>query len=431
MKLNRFTACIFFAAVMLCMGFLSCASVSFSASQPCFVPEDFFGISPDRSLLEREDYDLLDDFNASWIRTTIRWSSVEPEKGRWDFRHWDRYLEKAEAAGKKVVFILGFDNGWLFKNNKERRKLTDRELPYFLNYVEQVVSRYRTRVVYEIWNEPNVIFWKGSNRQFFKLSAAAAEKIRETEPDATILAGSTFMVSRRFTRGMFNSGAMEHADAFSVHPYALTPEATIKQYNKLQNILDEFEFDKQIWVTEVGYFTGPRPFFSTRRSSEKIIKTMSSFAARAGETRNIIWFELMNRYNPEEKRTLHPLRHMGLIYPNKTLKPGAEAFMLTAWHLAGTEYNPELPLRDGIKRSITSLYFAKEDGSRVLILWKNNSGKEKLSLEVPNAENLLRHNIHNRESATLPAGTVLEVGREPVFITWNGGDAPRLCGSAK
>ena len=431
MKVNCFKTCAFFAVIALCTNLLSCASASFSAPNPCSVPEDFFGIAPDRSPLRKDDFDLLDDFNAAWIRTTIRWSIVEPEEGNWRFRQWDTYLEKAEAAGKKVIFILGFDNGWLYSNNKEHRNLSERELPYFLKYVEQVVSRYRTRVVYEIWNEPNVIYWDGSNKRFFNLSAAAAKKIMEIEPDAVILAGSTFRVSKRFTRGMFRAGAMEHADAFSVHPYASTPEATIKQYNKLKSILAEFDYDKQIWITEVGYFTGPRPFFSTKRYGEYIVKTMSSLSARAGEIRNMIWYELMNNYNPGEKSTLNPLKHMGLIYPNKTFKPGAEAFMLTAGYLAGTEYRPELPLREGIGAKITSLYFLKEDGTSVLILWKDGLGKQKLNLDIPNAVNITRHNIHNRDILLLPDKQVLEVNREPVFITWKGGGSPRLYGSKK
>ena len=427
MKRNCLKKIGIFIVISLCIGFLSCASVSFSGSNPCFVPEDFFGISPDRSPLNKEDFDLLDDFNATWIRTTIHWGSVEPEEGKWNFDRWDAYLAKAEAARKKDIFILGFDNGWLYDNNKEHRAFTDRELPYFLKYVEQVVGRYRTRVVYEIWNEPNVIFWDGTNKQFFTTSAAVAEKIRGIEPNATILAGSTFRVSKRFTRGMFNSGAMEDADGFSVHPYAFTPKATIRQYNKLMKIFNEFDFDKPVWITEVGYFTGPRPFFNTKRYGEYIVKILGSLSARSGEIRIAIWYELMDDYNPGEvKSPLNPLHYLGLIYPNKVFKPGAEAFMLTAGYLAGTEYHPELPLREGVSKNITSLYYVKEDGTSVLIMWKNSAGKRKMILEVPNAAGLSYHNIHNREITPLPDKPVLKVGREPVFITWNDGDAPRI-----
>ena len=117
---------------------------------------------------------------------------------------------------------------------------------------------------------------------------------------------------------------------------------------------------------------------------------------------------------------------MGLIYPNKDFKPGAEAFVLTAGYLAGTEYHPELPSRDGIGENITSLYFSRDDGTSILIIWKNNAGKQKLILDVPNAVCLARHDIHNRNIVLLPDKPVLEVTRGPVFITWYGGEAPRL-----
>ena len=418
--------CVFPAVIMLCAGFLSCATTDFSVPNAVTVPEDFFGISPDRSPLNPEDYELLSRFGAEWIRTTIHWSSVEPKQGVWNFDRWDRYLEKAEAAGKNVIFILGFDNGWLFKDNKERRKINADQLPLYLNYIEQVVRRYGTRVVYEIWNEPNFVFWRGSTKDFYKLAAAAAKRIYETDPEVTILGGSTFLVDKSFTRGLFKAGVIEHVDGFSVHPYALTPLKTIKSYNKLIKVLGEFEFPGSVWVTEVGYFSGPHPFFSTKKYPEYVVKTLSGLAVRADHVRIMLWYELMDDYNPGEVKKNFPIHFLGLIYPNGTFKPGAEAFMLTANYLAKSEHNPNLPVKENVNKKITSLYFLKEDGTSVLTLWNNGSGKKKLRLSVPGAENLSRHSIHNREITALSDGAVLEIGKEPVFITWNGGEAPQL-----
>lgn len=419
---------VFLTVVVPCTFLLSCASVSFSTPNNVAVPEDFFGISPDRSPLNPEDFQLLTEFNATWIRTTVRWSGVERKQGEWNFDQWDEYLAKAEAAGKKVIWILGFDNGWLFKDNKERRKLNAEQLPLYLNYVEQVVRRYGTRVVYEIWNEPNGIFWKGSNKDFYKLSAAAAKKIRETEPEATILAASTFLVDVGFTRGMFDSGAMENVDGFSTHPYGLfDPQSTIRSYERLQKVLDEKKFKGTVWVTEVGYMNGPEPFLSTKHHAEHVVKTLSGLAVRADKIRNMIWYELMDNYNPGEvKNPLMPYNYLGLIYPNGTYKPGAEAFMLTANALANSKYNPDIPIRENVGKKITSLYFVKEDGTSTLIIWNDGSGKKKIRFAVPEAENLSSHNIHNREIEALSGDIVLEIGKEPTFITWKGGKAPSL-----
>jgi hypothetical protein len=412
---------IFLLALPVLAVLFSCASTSFAGPKPYRIPEDFFGISPDRINLD-EAAALLDEFNAVWIRTTIRWTNVEPEEGVWNFERWDNYVDRAKAAGKKVLFILAFDSEWLYSDKREHRDLTEREIPYFLKYVEQVVTRYKGRVdAFEIWNEPNAFFWDGSDEHFFALSTAAAKKIKETDPGATVLACSTFRVSASFIRGMFSSGAMEYTDGISLHPYSSDALHTVRQIDKLRKIMDEFNYDKPIWITEVGYATGGI-YFSTnglKRYPEYIVKTLGGLAARG--VRNSIWYELMDEYNPgEEPDRWNPSHFFGLIYPDKSLKPGAKAFMLTARYLAGAEYRPELPLRENIPGSFTSLYFKRHDGTNVLLLWNNGRGKQVLRLTVTGTARLLRHNIVSGEAAPMQPDMVLEITRDPLFISWEG-----------
>ena len=423
------TAALFAAGTLLsALFFASCASASFAAPETRRVPEDFFGISPDRTNLREEYMEKLDEFGVVWIRAAAGWDSMEREKGVWDFARWDDYLDRAEAAGKKIMFILGFDNAWLYSDpRRQRRDLTEREIPYFLKYVEQVVSRYRGRVAaYEIWNEPNWVFWGGTDERFFALSAAAAKKIRETDPQAVILAGATSRFSKRFTRGLFDAGAMEHTDGFSIHPYGVNPLDTVKQIDKLRRLLDEYRYDKPIWISELGYSTGPLSFCPADQYPAYIVKTLSALAAR-GSVRNAVWYELMDDYNPgEAPDPINPLRHFGLIYPNRNHKPGAEAFALCTAYLAGAEYRPELPLREGVSKTITALYFKAGDGTNVLFLWRNGEGTLRLRLTVAGTAELFRHDIQSGLPAALPGDTTLTLSREPQIITWTGEGPPRI-----
>ncbi|MDR1307582.1 MAG: cellulase family glycosylhydrolase [Treponema sp.] len=417
--------------VLLTAGlFLSCASTSFSAPASCTVPEDFFGISPDRSPLNKEDFELLDDFGAVWIRTTAWWDSVESEEGVWDFSRWDAYVEKAKAAGKKIILILGFDNKWLYKDNREHRDLSEREIPYFLKYVELMAARYRGRVdAFEIWNEPNFFFWDGSDEHFYALSAAAAKLIKETAPELTVLAGSTFRSDRNFLRGMFKAGAFEHTDGISFHPYSSNALRTVKQVDKLRKIMAEFNYDKPVWVTEVGYATGGIYFSFNKldRYPEYIVKTLSGLAARG--VRNAVWYELMDEYNRDEAPDRwNPSHFFGLVYPDKSLKPGAEAFMLTAGYLRGAEYRPDLPVRENTDEKITSLFFKRPDGTNVLLLWNNASGEKALDLTVSGGAELFRRDISGGEAVPLSGETTLNIGRDPVFITWKGEGTARIIG---
>ena len=427
---------LFVLSVLVFLFCLSCASDPFAVPNPVLIPEDFFGITPGTGgNWETEDEKLLDGFNAVWVRSTIRWTDVEKEEGQWNFENWDRFVTRAEESGKKIILVIGFDSRWLYEDNKEHRNLTEKELPYFLKYVEQVAIRYRTRIVYEIWNEPNWLYWKGPAENFYPLSIAAVKKIREIEPNAIILAGSTSRVSERFTRGMAQSGALEDVDGFSLHPYAASPKGTIKQIEKLQKILDDLGYKMPIWITEVGYSTAPISFCNIKRYPEYIIKTLCGMAVRADIVPAIVWFELRNDYSKgQEPNRINPTWHFGLVYKDGTDKPGADAFRITARYLAGAEYRPEFPVREGITKNITSLYFIKPDGTNVLILWKNDAGKQKLRLSISGSIELIRHDINNGEEVLLATESLssddisvtLEVSMEPVFLTWMGEGKPGL-----
>jgi hypothetical protein len=68
---------------------------------------------------------------------------VESEPSKWNFDYWDRYVDDGKASNKKLLITLGFDNPYLYQNRKEHRDLTEKELPFFLEYVEKIVLRYK------------------------------------------------------------------------------------------------------------------------------------------------------------------------------------------------------------------------------------------------------------------------------------------------
>jgi hypothetical protein len=409
--------------------FSGCASTSFSSPESRTIPEDFIGISPDRTGLDQKYIDKLDELGASWIRVAAGWESMEKAEGVWDFSRWDQYLDRAEAAGKKVVFVLCYDNPWLYKDHREHRDFTEREIPYFLKYVEQVVNRYRGRIgAFEIWNEPNALFWDGPGKRFYPVAAAAAKKVKELDPDVPVLAGSMFRASSGFIRGMFRSGAFDNVDGISFHPYSSDPIHTVKQIDKLKKIMGEFNSALPVWITEVGYATEGIYFSSCNLENypEYILKTLSGLAVRG--TRNAILYELMDEYNPGNTRDFwNPGQFFGLIYPNGDLKNGAEAFKLWSRYIPKSEYLPELPRREDVPSFITSLYFKNGD-ENILLIWydsKIKNSSKKLFLRIPGVSSLIRHDIISGEAEELlsagdpvEAETVLLITRNPAFITW-------------
>jgi hypothetical protein len=400
---------------------LSCASVSFSPGEVRQVPEDYFGMAHAGSSASEREYALLDELGAVWIRKTFEWEEIEPEPGVWDFSKWDAYVDEGKRAGKKILAVLAYDTGWIYGEKKPRQHITPEKIPYFLEYAEQVVRRYRGRIdAFEIWNEPNnpFYFWKGPRKDFYELSRATARKIKEIDPEIKVVAGSLWLVSKSFIRGMFDSGAMEQVDAISFHPYAGSPRGVLRSYDRLVRIVGEYNFTGEIWVTEIGYPTrGIYPGFVNQDNyPEYIVKTLAGLAARGGRT--LFWYELFDKYNQgEAPSALNPSLYFGLVYPNYSPKPGGAAYALCARYLAGKRHDPAYVQGLSLPASVEALFFRGEDNGDTLVLWNNQGGPQRLRIPLPETGAFLHDPVTGKSRAVFPE-TELVLDRMPQILTW-------------
>jgi hypothetical protein len=324
----------------LCILFISCTTAIVPPVPSSPIPADIAGVAHAGNPVSAEENALLDELGIVWVRNDFSWDIVEPQKGEWDFSRYDRMVEDNIASGRKMLSVLGFDVGWLHKSGKQRDYISPEELPYFINYVEQVVTRYKGKVdAWEIWNEPNVYvrFWKGPAKDFYALSKAAAQKIRECDPEAKIIAGSFFRVPKSFIKGMFASGALDDVDGIAFHPYAATPKGAISLYDSFAALMREQGYTGEIWVTEIGYPTGG--IYPSRVSEKKfgayIHDTITGLALRGART--IFWYQLTDGHTrANTPRTLNSERFFGLAYRDYEKKPGAEEFAKVVRGLTGS-----------------------------------------------------------------------------------------------
>jgi hypothetical protein len=408
-----------FTGLLLC-AFFSCGS--FAAKESRNVPDDFLGINPHNYIFQGEGAKLLDNLGIVWIRRDAYWGSLEDGKGNWDFSGLDKIIESDKKNGKKDILILNYDAAWIHSNGEKRPNVTLDELPYYLNFVETVVKRYKGRIeAYEIWNEPNYKrFWKGSEKDFFELTKQAALKIRECDSGAKIVAGAFSWVPQGYVKRMFSYGAMENVDAVSFHPYDINPYRVVSLYKTIARIAAQFSFKGEIWVSEAGYPTaGWYPHkVSEKRFPEYIVKTIAGFSVQ--NVRALLWYTLFDEYNKgEEVSKWDSEDFFGLVYPDFTAKNGAAAFALCGKYIQGRKYDPAFPQRLNIPASIDSLCFAGEDGSNTLVIWNNGLGAIKLHLTLGGTDHFL-HNIETGNPEPFQDASVINVSSTPVFITWQG-----------
>jgi hypothetical protein len=96
------------------------------------IPDEYAGIMPwDGRTLTETDMAVINDLGATWLRRTFRWSSIEPEPGKWDFSAYDGYVELGKLFDKKHAAILAYDAAWLTHSKRDHISKEDLPLRYF------------------------------------------------------------------------------------------------------------------------------------------------------------------------------------------------------------------------------------------------------------------------------------------------------------
>ena len=414
------------AAALLALS--ACASRQVSGSLE--IPADISGLVHAGETKTQEEYALLDRMGVSWVLATFYWSRIERSEKQWNFEGYDGYVDAAKASGKKVLGILAYDVPWIHESGESRSYIPPDKIHYYLEYIRQTAAHFKGRVdAWCIWNEPNFHFWNGSRDEFFVLASQAADAVKETDPDVTLLGGAFnrgfFGLPKAYIRGLFESGAMEKADGVAFHPYELNPQRTAQLYGKFRVICADYGFADRIWVTEVGYPTGG--WYPTKTTEKKlpafVVKTFVNLAVSGAE--KIIWYQL---FDPVNRSRNNSEDFFGLVRSvNDYRSKGAEAFRLCSAYLAGTVYRPDLPLRYELKgksklpNSLKVFYFEhaasseQPGGGGTLVLW-NDGASAKVILRLPGGSVL--HDPVSGSVTPLAAEVTLKVGSMPVFITW-------------
>ncbi|GMO27253.1 MAG: hypothetical protein Ta2B_07910 [Termitinemataceae bacterium] len=426
--------------LIVVLSIFSCAASPYTKNSAHAVPPDFFGITPyDGHKLIEKDYEVINDLGVVWMRRTFNWSRVERNQGEWDFSAFDDYVDDAKKQGKKLIAILAYDPSWKLNENGKEFYVSSKTLPLYIAYVEKIVERYKGKVdAWEIWNEPNNFFmgfWKGNVKEFSNLTKAAALKVKEVDPAAKIVAGSFFRSPSGFVKKMFKAGAFENVDAISFHPYSVSPAYTVKVFDKFEALLKKHKWEKEIFVSEVGFPTsGWYPSaININKYPSYIVKTLCGLSLR--NTPFIIWYELFDEYNQgEEKSKSNSEDYFGIIYPDFSYKKGAAAYKLCSTLLAGSKYVP-LNFDKQFPHSVTALFFTNEkDKSSSVFLW-DEKAKRHITIKLPvrsgqtsSSEKIIAENyrVYNIETGTFEEKQIIDgiikidIGATPTVLQFHG-----------
>jgi hypothetical protein len=391
-----------FLAVVFSFVFLSCpnedATESFvlsSKAETGFpIPQDLMGMvhagygANDR--LE-EEYALLDEMGIVWMLRDFSWSAIQTGENTWNLTSFDTYTADAKAHNKKIMGLLAYDVGWIHGAKDAAAGTYDcghtieqvdsgivagqREVDAFCEYVRRTVLHYKGEVgAWCIWNEPNLSdrFWGGTPDEFFILTKAAAAALRGADPDAVIIGGAlnTLADDDVWTKGLFESGAMNQVDHIAYHPYLTDAVTSSNRFNNFRNYVAGCNagFADKIWITEVGY-----PMMGSYGTEvdeedmpEMVTKTITLLAV--GKAHRIFWYELFDHgAKGDPKDSEHWFGLVDKDTYNK--KGGADGYQLCALNIPGKTWRSQYPLRSTKLSNYIKAYYFEGNGEHTLIVW--------------------------------------------------------------
>lgn len=301
--------------------------------------------------------ELVAQSGASWAREDIQWWRVQPSPDTWDWSFTDAAFRALIERGVRIVAVLGHPPSWATASPADDADPLSFAAPdpaRWAAFAAAAAQRYGRYIQHwEIWNEPdNPLFWKPAPnaRDYAHLLMRASQAIRAIAPDARVLIGGFNPFNTGFLKQVAEAGAWGSFDILAIHPYVdpASPErANLAAAAAGVQALAAQWGAKPIWVTEVGWASGPSDHDAAgtldERDQAALLVRGMLLLWRAGAER-IFWYTLK-----DDPNNLYGLVALGQGRADYTrLKPAYYAFQTLTRQLAGAEF---VGLRDLFERS--------------------------------------------------------------------------------
>src|SRR3954468_7411555 len=190
---------------------------------------------------------------VGWVRLDFNWFEIEPQRGQYQWATIDARVADAAAYGLRIYATLAYTPAWA---GPCEHCMPD-DIGAWRQFVEDVIRRYRRyRIVYGIWNEPNLQFLNDDpdGSRYTALFERAHMARIAADPGAALGGPET---SHHAYPAYFQSvmarilPVMQPADIVTVHYY---PDAPVDLSNYVAAV-HRISGGHDVWLTETGMGT--------------------------------------------------------------------------------------------------------------------------------------------------------------------------------
>jgi hypothetical protein len=376
------------------------------------------------------DLDMIAAAGCKFIRMDFRWAGIERTKGEYDWSGYDELTANLQKRGLRAIYNFDYSNPLYEEtvasknplNGREQRDTASPQHPEsvaaYARWAAASAKHFAGRaIVWEIWNEPNISFWKPKPdvQQYVTLARATCEAVRASVPDALIIGPATSEIPAQYLETFFRSGILAQLDAVSVHPYrnySKPPETALEDYARLRALIERCAPEKKnipIISGEWGYASHTKGVSLDTQATYVVRQQLANLLAGVPISIGYDW----KNDGPDRSEREH---NFGIVNEDLTPKPAYTALQTMTKELGGYK----------IQRRLDT-----ENKNDYVLLLKNNAGEQKLaawtlspassvSIYITDSVNPIK--VVTSDGKTLQAAksqekAVFDLGPAPIYVT--------------
>jgi hypothetical protein len=337
------------------------------------------------------------------LRNNIEWFTCAWQAGKtagiYNFTYYDRLFGNLTSRGIESLGCFVYGWGW-WPNNKA---LPREDWPYYYNFTKAFVTRYvGVLKYYEIFNEPNIGFWSGSDDDFFEFSQKLSSIVRIYDPSAVIISpgivGPEVEYLDRMVAFYGEQNFSATYDIIAYHAYSgRNAEFLTQKMDDVGAWMGRHGLEsKPVWITEIGMSTavatneqigGTLVDENERYQATQVMKVYAE--AITANISSIFWYCQNDWCNANDTEGEGRFGLIGCTSPggyNYRFKPAGFAF----WQLShliqnGTCFPNGAAIRAPAGGKVWATYFFTARNTTVLVLWSQNTATASTISLIPPA----------------------------------------------
>jgi hypothetical protein len=300
----------------------------------------------------------IKDAGIKWVRcgagcTALDWGAIEKARGVYDWKDADNEVNNTiKNEGADLLPILGYTPKWASSGPNGENSYPPQDLKDWSDFVYRIVHRYKGKIKYwEVWNEEDIGFFKGTIEQYTDLLKSAYVAAKKGDPDCKIVFGGMAGVNIPFAERVYQNGGGYYYDVMAVHPYQWGD--TFDDAWFVKQLIDLHEFmakngdpGKEIWLTELGWSTGDKAITNDIQARLLAQAMITSLTLRKQRVAKTFWFCVKDWGGPG----------YGLIADDGSRKPAFDAYKWVAETFEGSHFSHEVE-----SKGLRSYLFLKRD----------------------------------------------------------------------